>query len=677
MPSEKLARRLAPLVFACLAAPVFSQNTANTLPDSLPDAQLRQVVVTAQFAPTELRQTVNTVRVLGRKTIDSRAASNLEDLLRSEPGLRIQQDALLGSALRVNGLQGSNLKILVDGVPVIGTQNGNVDAGQLSLSAVGQVEIVEGAQSLMYGSGASGGVINLVSRVARQHRVEGGADVLYESGGYFNRNARAATRLGQFSLSANAGLSNFDPRSDSAGRAQTWDPKAQKFAGLNLRFSPGKQLDLRLAGNLLTEKISNLGDVRRPTYKPYAFDDFYSTDRSDVALNGTGRFAQIFWQTTAAYNQFGHRKNTFRLDFDDQKQSLLPDQQDTASGAALLLRSTFASQKSTPLNWLAGLEFYRQTLHDGRILDTTLAETGFAKNRELALFSSVKWAVSPQLILQTGARWTWNERFGQAISPALWLRWLPGGDWTIRASWARGFRSPDLKELYFRFVDVNHHVVGNPDLRPEHSDNFRAEATHPIFQKDDWSASATVHGFFNSVRDRIVLTFQGTGIEYAYQNVENYRTMGAGAAFRLEKSGRLEFQTALVVTGFHNNFLSQDSMLLTLLWSPDWSNELTLFLLKKRLTVNVLHKMTGSLPYFFKDGDRTVEGKTGAWQLLNASVSGTFWQSKIRLTAGVKNLLDVRPREAGAADAVGHQNAGMSQPAHWGRTVFGQASVSF
>ena len=139
---------------------------AQTIPDSLPDAQFHPVVVTAQFAPTEIRQTVNSVRVINRKTIENRAAVNLEELLQTESNIRLNQDAVLGSSLSINGLRGENVKILLDGVPVVGRLNGSVDAGQLPLAAVEQVEIIEGAQSLLYGSEASAGV-RVLRTVAR------------------------------------------------------------------------------------------------------------------------------------------------------------------------------------------------------------------------------------------------------------------------------------------------------------------------------------------------------------------------------------------------------------------------------------------------------------------------------------------------------------------------------
>ena len=183
-------------LLSCVAFALAAQIQSDTLPDG----QLAPLVVTAQFTPTDVRQTVNSVRVLNRQTIEQRSAVNLEELLQAEPNIRLSQDAVLGSALSVNGLRGENVKVLVDGVPVVGRLNGSVDAGQLPLGAVQQVEIIEGAQSLLYGSEASAGVINLVTRKSQPHRFEAEANTQFESNGFRNLQGRAGLRLGKFLL---------------------------------------------------------------------------------------------------------------------------------------------------------------------------------------------------------------------------------------------------------------------------------------------------------------------------------------------------------------------------------------------------------------------------------------------------------------------------------------------
>ncbi len=295
-------------IFLLLFARLSAQDTLALQP-------LHEVVVTAQFAPTDVRQTVNSVRILSRQTIENHAAVNLEELLQTQPNLRLSQDAVLGSSLGINGLRGENVKIIVDGVPIVGRLNGSVDARQLPLGAVQQVEIIEGAQSLLYGSEASAGVINLVTRKSQPHRFEAEANTQWESNGFRNLQGRAGVRLGKVLFQLTGTQLDFQPNADTAlGRDQLWNPKAQTAGRAMLRFSPSEKFDLRLSGGLFSEKVDNLGEVRRPQYKPYAFDDYYQTDRLDATIHGEGwPQNRMFWQTTIGWNRFERIKNAYRL----------------------------------------------------------------------------------------------------------------------------------------------------------------------------------------------------------------------------------------------------------------------------------------------------------------------------------------------------------------------------
>jgi outer membrane receptor for ferrienterochelin and colicins len=650
------------------ASPLFAQIQ----PDTLPDGQLVPLVITAQFTPTDAHQTVNAVRVLDRQTIERRSAVNLEELLQTEPNLRISQDAVLGSSLAINGLRGENVKVLVDGVPVVGRLNGSVDAGQLPLGAVQQVEIIEGAQSLLYGSEASAGVINLVTRKSQAHRFEAEANTQWESNGFRNLQGRAGVKMGKFLLQLTGNQLDFQPKPDTAqGRDQLWNPKNQTSGRAVLRYSPGKKLDLRLTGGLFSEKVDNLGELRRPQYKPYAFDDYYTTGRKDVTLHGEGWLqGRWFWQSTLGWNRFDRLKNSYRLDFDDSRQTLLEGQQDTSAASGLLTRVTIGrDRQDRRWNVLFGVENYAETAEGVRFVDTTLSTPGSARGNDFGLFSSVKATFfQKKLTLQGGARWTQNQLYGSAITPSVWLLWRPAQDWKLRLSYANGFRSPGLKELYFNFIDINHYIVGNTDLLPERSDNLRAELNWQQPEGKPFAFGITASGFYNSVRDRIILS-EYAPVQYRYANLDRWETMGGGLGLNFRFHNWLRFRSEAVLTGFFNTYSVENDSLRRLNWSPDWVNDLTVAFFKQRGTLSIWHKMTGKTPFFFEELGAVKQGESEGWHLLNASLGGQFLKRKIRLNVGVKNLLDTRQIRSGASSDAAH-SGGDLRPVHWGRTFF-------
>jgi len=258
--------------------------------------------------------------------------------------------------------------------------------------------------------------------------------------------------------------------------------------------------------------------------------------------------------------------------------------------------------------------------------------------------------------------------YGAAVTPALWLLWQPETSWQVRLSYANGFRSPGLKELYFNFIDINHYIVGNPDLLPERSNNVRGEINWQVQNKASYSIGLKVSGFYNTVRDRIILA-EYAPAQYDYENLKRWETMGGGPGFSATYRHWLRFRSELVITGFFNTYSEDDSGLKTLNWSPDWVNDLNISLFKQKANFNIWHKMTGKTPFFYEDQGAVKQGISESWHLLNASLSGNFFQRKIRLNLGVKNILDTRQIRSGAKEEPGH-TGGDLRPVHWGRTFF-------
>ncbi|HEX3010324.1 MAG TPA: TonB-dependent receptor plug domain-containing protein, partial [Bacteroidales bacterium] len=145
---------LASLLFVC--QPVVSQlrDTVN----------LDEVVVTGEIKPVLTDKSLYQIKSISAREIRGRGATNLSELLSNELSFRITQDAALGSSLSLNGLTGEHVKILIDGVPVVGRQAGILDLTQINLSKVDHIEVVEGPMSVIYGSNALGGVINIITQ---------------------------------------------------------------------------------------------------------------------------------------------------------------------------------------------------------------------------------------------------------------------------------------------------------------------------------------------------------------------------------------------------------------------------------------------------------------------------------------------------------------------------------
>lgn len=149
-------RKIHIVSFFLLSFQVFiGQNT-----DTLNVRKLNEVVITAQFSPKNIANSIYKVDVINKKELNRKVVVNVKDLLQQEMNLDLSQNSVFGSSVNVQGISKENVKVLIDGIPVIGRLNGVLDLSQISLSTIERVEIIKGPVSVFYGTDAMGGIIN-------------------------------------------------------------------------------------------------------------------------------------------------------------------------------------------------------------------------------------------------------------------------------------------------------------------------------------------------------------------------------------------------------------------------------------------------------------------------------------------------------------------------------------
>ncbi len=140
--------------------------------EALPEIQ-EEVIVTATRSGTRLRDQALRVEVIDHEEIEEKALmtpGSVAMLLGETTGLRVQTTApSLGAAnVRIQGLRGRYAQLIADGLPLYGAQGDSFSLLQVPPLDLGQVEVIKGVASALYGASALGGVINLVSRRPRE-----------------------------------------------------------------------------------------------------------------------------------------------------------------------------------------------------------------------------------------------------------------------------------------------------------------------------------------------------------------------------------------------------------------------------------------------------------------------------------------------------------------------------
>jgi outer membrane cobalamin receptor len=235
---------------------------------------LGEINITSSRAASPSATSSKPVTVINRKMIDDSHAENVVDLLKGQANIVVSDTSGVGAKAQVDlggfgETAASNSLVLVDGRRVNSPDLSGTDWTQIPIDQIERIEIVHGASSVLYGNGAVGGVINIITRIP-----ESGGAISLGGGsfGEFNGKGRIGADSGTTRLEANiSGLTtngyrdnNFFERFDGGARAEADLP-----ANISLHISGNHHRDRAgLPGSLTTAKLAN---NRKQTKSPLNF----------------------------------------------------------------------------------------------------------------------------------------------------------------------------------------------------------------------------------------------------------------------------------------------------------------------------------------------------------------------------------------------------------------------
>lgn len=642
---------------------------------------LESFVVTGQYKAQRIEDAVQRVRVIDAKKIAAMGAQNLRDVLMNEMNVTIVQDNVLGSSVKIQGVSGQNVKILIDGVPVIGRQDGNVDVSQLNVYNVERIEMVEGPMSVNYGTDALAGTINIITKSNIKNNVEAGLNIYTESIGKYNTNATIGFKKGKhtFILSGARNffdgwdenvpnkLFDFNPKIADSNRVLQWDSKEEYNANAQYTVQL-KGTKLRLKSDCFYDIITNRG-APNGYYGYKAFDDYYYTTRLNNALYANGKIlGNKNYSFIAAYNYYKRVKNTYEKDLTTLDNLLAAaSDQDTARYSLINARATFGTaQTSAKLNYEIGYDINIEKGFGKRILGQE-KQIG-----DYAIYGSTEYKVTDSLTLRAGLRYAYNTAFTSKPIPSLNVKYSFNKSLVFRASYARGFRSPNVKELYFEFKDSNHDIVGNPNLSPEESDNINLAAIYQ-FNINKVKFNIEAAAFYNSISNMISLAQPDTTIlRYTYVNIDKFKSKGlqlnVNTAYK-----NLSLTLGVSYIGRYNQLANTEKALaLDYNYAPELRWNTTYQLPKYGLSTSLFWKYTGAAPSYGLDAaSNIVLTRVAAYSLADFSICKKLFDQKLALTLGCKNILNTtNVNRTGATSNTAHSNTSSSISIGTGRSYF-------
>jgi outer membrane receptor for ferrienterochelin and colicin len=654
-----------------------SSSTVYLSPDVL---GLNEVVVTGSRTARPLKMAAVTTQVLGGQALVNAGYGNLQQALQQEtPGLNIQKVGF-GNEISMQGLDARHVLFLMDGERMSGDMAGNLDYERFNLHAIDRIEIVKGASSTLYGSRATGAVINLITKKTtkplsitagvrygqmneRNYKNPSKQDFLY----MFEKNAdrpnlqswvSAGFKAGAFTSQTDVWYSESDAyylyqdKDDEKVYTQEANPSLPHDIVVH---PTSKRPPLGIEG---TEHLS----VSQKLY--------YEPNKNlSVQLYGTAFFMNTYdlvqdmnfsqsrdW--TGGIKATYHVKNwfsvtgSFHLDYYDRfkRHERRNERKKVYESSIIQPRLFISSDYFKGHSLIFGVEHLSDELTSDRFVNLVMSTRSL---KETEYFLQDEWTVNPKWMLSAGVRTNFSQAFGFMGMPKVAVKYSPNDRWSFRANYSMGYRSPSIKELFFNWDHLGmFQIRGNENLRPE-KNNYASLGVE--YSNDRFFFSANAYG--NFFRNKIEGVWRVYDLQYnfEYTNLSTQRLLGVEALLKwhlldfLTLNGTYSFVNVSKLNGVQVNTTSPHAATASLDYRFTKKNY--------RLGVVLSASLMGGKQFDVQDRVWVEEQqasvsayfrtKLPAYALCNIAVSQTFW-NKVKLTVGVDNLTNYKPKTLGS-----------------------------
>jgi outer membrane receptor for ferrienterochelin and colicins len=627
----------------------FSQDSSATI------KSLDEVVVTGEIKPQSLKTSVYSVRVINSKKIELSGATNIQQVLSTQLGFRFSNDNALGiSDLQINGMSGRNVKILIDGAPVLDRFDQRASLSQIDINTIERIEIIEGPMSVSFGSDAMAGTINIITKKTHLSKINIAAKIQEETlgkeynplnyKGFHTQNINAAFNKNNWHLSTGLTHNEFaGVGGDEYGRDKAWLPKEQLLANAKVNFTKNK-LDIYYRLDAMTEKIIDRNKINLDVDAfARSIDQNFITNRYMHQLQSTIKFNnKVQLNTIAAYTDYKRNTVTKNVDFVTNTDSLskLSGAQDVSTLNSFSLKNVASYSMSTNLSMQVGIDINTEKASGDRIINNPSIT-------DYALFATAEYKPTAKINIRPGFRVINNSAFkAPPIIPAINTKFILSKNVDVRLAYGYGYRAPVLRELYFEFIDVNHNIVGNEKLNAETSNSFTGAVNWAAINKNKLKLQTTVGFFYNNFNNQIELVQSKTvAAQFTYYNIAQVKTTG----FNIENKvtvGKIDaslgFAYIAKAQTYEASTYKNDSK--NYLWTPEVNANIVYTESKIKTSFALLYKFVGVKPAFSYEPNETPVGlyltKTAAYSLADFNATTTI-SKMIKVNAGIKNIFDI------------------------------------
>lgn len=598
-------------LFSPTVSPLFGQT-----PDTV---TLSPIFVTATRVPIAMSAVAASITVISGDALRAQGIATVADALRLVPGATIVATGSFGgqTSLFLRGGESDYVKVLVDGVPQ-NQPGGFFDFANLGTEDVDRIEIVRGPVSVLYGSDAVAGVVQIFTRsgIGRPTgRLSLGV------GRYGSTSSEANVSGGGAALQYNVTAA----RHTTSGIYEFNNDYRREMVGAQLRFHPGERTHASLSARYTD------GVFHFPTdfIGVPSDSDQHTSDRGpSVAFEVVRSLSsQVDALVSLAYHREESRYDDGQDSPGDTTAFCCSHSRDVLRRLVLGARTDARLASTAVLTAGIEREWQRQ---DGTTLDTARHNT--------ALYVQALVGASHSLALTLGGRLDENQQFGRHATGRAGVTWRLGST-RLRVSAGSGFKEPSFFENF-----AGGFARGNPGLRPERSTSWEVGAERTVLR-----GRVTVSAAYFDQRFRDLIQYRPVPVGV---DSVNYVNVGDATARGVEVGSSVSLGAGISIEGNYTALRSRDLATgLRLLRRPAHTAAVRLeSRVVRRGTVSVAARYTGDRA----DQDFTTFPATPvtlpAYTVVDASaeyrvILAHGAQPGLLLSGRVSNLFDARYEE--------------------------------
>ncbi len=639
------------------------------------------------------------VKIIGREAITRMGASNLAEVLRYELNIEIEQAPATGGArTRTFDLNSRYLKILIDGIPIAGSDlfGGHIDVSSIAVHNVEAIEITHDPMGLEYGGGSLTGTVNIrIANHTDQKPSSVRASVHEESvGNEYNvqtgnrAKGRHIQQLGisqrlsnRLAMGANASRDVFTGHWDTLTgkqyadkltytRGYTWSPRTtwnvDGFISYQANNFTTRYHYALFRSELISYARTNgqefSGDVPLPLFT--SLDHRYVHSRGVHHVQVSGKLWHNADYSFDASVQNGDTKRQIRS-VNTATNNLMADSPLTELYAT---RTFYARGKlSKPLAhgrlvWLTGFEFDGT---NGKIAAAPGTYVSRAIDRDVVMvagFTAVTWNPLDRLAFRPGIRIAHSGISGAFASPSLALHYGVNDRSKFSILAERVNRFPYHRELFTYLENEFNLLEGNTDLKPETGHAVLLTWRHRFRDSDALRIKTDIQSGFRQLKDRIAIEAIPTDVptqdHFSYSNLREHRSWTNSAVVCINLPS-LQLEAAASLIGQRGDDVADVDQYDRYLFHIQTKINAT-YSFTSGYWLQVNYKHVGSQPIYSFERELPnpemlrVHNQSPAFNMLDVNIGTTIFRKHLELSGGIRNVFDIKSITFDATDGQPH-----------------------